>query len=122
MAGKLAGRPGHRMGREIGRRADDSHPDVRPDADRDHVLLYDVPEADAGIDAVRDDIGQGIVDDHIHPDIWMGRKEPRQDGHHDGRDRMLGGRDADGARQLPARCADRVHSGSDLIQCGAKRA
>ena len=41
MAGEFAGRPRHLMVGEIGWSADDGHPDVRPDADRDHVLFDD---------------------------------------------------------------------------------
>jgi hypothetical protein len=71
MAGEFAGRPRHLMVGEIGWSADDGHPDVRPDADRDHVLFDDVAEADAGVEAFRNDVGEIIIDDHIHPDIGM---------------------------------------------------
>ena len=93
---------------EIRRSADDGHPDIRPDTDRDHVLLDDVAETDAGIDAVRDDVGQVVVDDHVHPNIRVGRKEGRQDRHDDGRDRMLGRGDAKGAGGLPPQGAYRI--------------
>src|SRR6266568_1525893 len=97
---------------EIRRGADDGNPDVRPDPDCDHVLFDDVAEADAGVDPVRDDVGQVVVDDHIHLDVGMRRKESWQHRHHHGRDRVLGRRDADGAGRFPAQGANRVHPAS----------
>ena len=42
--------------------------------------------------------------------------------HHDGRDRMLGSRDANGAGRLAAQSADCIHAGGDVVQRGTQRA
>jgi len=91
----------------------------RPDADRD---FDDVAAADAGVEAFRDDVGEIVIDDHIHPDIGMRCQEAWQHRHDDCRDRMLGRGDADGTGRLPAQSADRIHPGGNILQCRAQRA
>jgi len=49
-------------GKEFGR-SDDRRTLPRADRDRDHVLCDDLPEADTGIEAVRDHVDQGVVQD-----------------------------------------------------------
>jgi hypothetical protein len=58
MACKVAGRPGRRVVGEIRQGADDGHPDVWPDPHCDHILFDNIAEADASVDAFRDNIGQ----------------------------------------------------------------
>ena len=53
--------------REIGRRADDRHAHVRADAHGDHVLGHLLAEANAGVVALGDDVGQAVVDDRSRP-------------------------------------------------------
>ena len=82
---------------EIGRRADDRRAHVRPDAHGDHVLRHHLAGANAGVEALGDDVGQAVVDHDLHLDVRIVRQKFRQRGPQDRPCRVLVRRDADGA-------------------------
>jgi hypothetical protein len=67
---------------------------------RDHILCHLLAEADARIVALRDDVGQAIVDDELDLDVRIARQQLRQCRPEDRFGRMLAGRDADRAGGL----------------------
>ena len=88
---------GRRPPREVRRRADDGHAQVRADAHGDHVLRHLLAEANAGVVALGDDVGQAIVDDELHLDVGIVRQQRRERRPEDRLGRVLARRDADGA-------------------------
>ena len=103
---------------EVSRRANDRHADVRTDAHGDHVLRHLLAQADTGVIALGDDIGQAVVDDDLHPDIGVVRQQLRQSGPEHRRGRVLARRDADGAGGLVAKLAQRGQLRFDLSSRG----
>ena len=101
---------------EVGGRADDRHPHVGADAHRDHVLRHLLAEADAGVVAPGDDVGQALVDVDLDGDVRIVGQQPRHRRPEDRPRRVLARIDADGARRLVAQRAQRRHLGLDLVE------
>jgi hypothetical protein len=59
--------------REVGRRTDERHPEIRPDANSDHVLVHLLAKAHAGIVALGHDVGQAVVIGDLDSDIRISR-------------------------------------------------
>jgi hypothetical protein len=57
--------------REVGGRADHSHPEVGADAHGNHVLGDELAGADAGIDLLRHDVSEAVVDDDLDVDVGV---------------------------------------------------
>ena len=70
MSGEVLGGFGGRT-RRIVRRGDHCHADVRSDANSDHVLRYLLAHAYAGVEALRDDVRETVVDDDFHLDVGI---------------------------------------------------
>ena len=104
---------------EIGRRADHGHAEIRPDAHRHHVLCHLFAEADAGVVALRDDVGEAVIDGELHLDIGVARQQLCQRGPEDRLRGMLADRDADGAGGLVAQLGQGGKLGVDLLEFGA---
>jgi hypothetical protein len=56
---------------EMERRADNPHAKVGTDANRNHVLCHLLAETNAGVVALRDDVGQAIVDVEFDLDVGI---------------------------------------------------
>ncbi len=62
---QIADRLGHALGVEIGFGGDENGLEGRGQAQRDHVLLHRLAEADAGVETLRDDVDERVVGVHL---------------------------------------------------------
>ena len=96
--------------------ADHRHAHLRADAHGNHVPRYLLAEADAGVIAFGDDVGQPIVDDDLDLDVGIVRQQLGQRGPENRLSRVLAGRDADRAGGLRAQFAESGQFGVDLLE------
>ena len=92
---------------EIAGCADHRHAKIRPDAHRDHVLCHLFAEANAGVVTLRDDVGETVVDVHLHLDVGISRQQFCQRRPEDRDGRMFGRGDAEGAGRLVSQLGQR---------------
>jgi len=101
---------------EIGGRADHREAQIRADPHRNHVLRHHLAGADAGIETPGHDVGQAILNDHLHLDVRIVRQKFRQGGPEERPHRMVVRRDAAGAGELFAQRAQRGQVRVDLVK------
>lgn len=77
---QIARTPGLRMCRKVGRGRDDRHAHWRPNRHGDHVLVYGVAQAYAGIEPVGHDVPKAIVDVELHLDVWIFQQQRGEPG------------------------------------------
>ena len=114
----------HRSGRglETQRRGGDDHAGVGRYADRDHVLLHLLAEAHAGVETLRNDIGQGGFRVQLDLDVGVVLEQLRQDGPEDRIDRVLARRDPEASRRLVPKFVQGREHGLDVADRRAERA
>jgi hypothetical protein len=83
---------------KVGRRADYRHAQVRADAHGDHVLVDALAEADAGMRAPGNDVGQAIVDVDLDGDVGIVPSKPFDSRPQNGLRRVVAG----GKSSVPA--------------------
>ncbi len=101
---------------EIGWRSDHRHAQVRADPHRDHVLRHLFAETDSGVVALRDDVGETVIDDELDLDVGIARQQRSQSRPQDGFGGMLARGDAERAGRLVAQRAERRQLALDLLQ------
>ena len=101
---------------EVGRRADNGHAHIRTDAHGDHVLGHLLAQAHACVVALRDDVGQAIVDDDLDMDVRIGPQQLRYGGPQDRLRGVLAGRDANGPGRLLAQLAQGGERRIDIVK------
>ena len=100
VVGQVLRRVRLRVGCKIGGRSDHRHAQIRPDAQRDHILGDLLAEANAGIEPFGDDVGQAGIDRQFDMDVRVAGQERLQNGPEDAVGGVLGGGDADRACRL----------------------
>lgn len=79
------------------------------------TAIMPLATANAGVEALSDNIRQPVVDKDLDFDVRIVAQEPRKLGQQDRIRRVFGGRDPDGAGRLLARFAHGGESGADLL-------
>jgi hypothetical protein len=64
---------GRGMPAEIRRRGNDGHAYLRPDRHGDHVLSDLLAQSHSRVVALRDNVGQAVVDNHFDMDVGIAR-------------------------------------------------
>lgn len=103
---------------EIPGRANHSHPHVRPNPYRNHVLGNVFPQPHAGVETLFDDIDHPVVGVDFHFDVGIVRQQLRQLRQQDGIGRMLGSRKPDIRRRFVAQFAQRCKVRFDAFELG----
>ena len=119
--GEVVGRLRLAAGSEVGGRADDRHAQVRSDANGDHVPRDLFAQANAGVVAAGDDVGQPLLHRDLDLDVRVVRQQPLQRRPEDGFGGVLAGGDADGAGGLGAERAERIKARVDLLERWVQR-
>ncbi len=101
---------------EIRGSADHRHARIGPDAHGDHVLRHLLAVPHAGIETLRDDIGQAVVADDLDLDVRIRAQKLCKLRQQDGVGRIFGGGEADGAFRLLAKLAQGREFGLDLLK------
>jgi hypothetical protein len=60
---------------KVRRRGDDGHAISRTDAHRDHVLRHLLPQADAGVEALRHDVREAPFDAQLDLEVGISGKQ-----------------------------------------------
>src|SRR5947208_199691 len=68
---------------EIGWRRDGGHLDFRSDPHCNHVAGNALPHSDAGVEALADNVAQGVVDDEVYLDVRVFAEEGSKRGPQD---------------------------------------
>ena len=116
MVVQILGCAGNASRREIARRTDHRQPQFARDADRDHILLDEFAELDAGIELAGDEIHRAGDGNDIQNDVGVSLgegRDARQQHHRRGRS---GHRDSQAPGRPAAKAAGVVQGVSDLIQ------
>jgi hypothetical protein len=121
MAGEVARRPRRGIKLEIGRRCDDRHAHVGRHAHGDHVFLDLLAEPHAGVEALRHDVGEGVVDADLDGDFRIVARQSGDGGVEHAVGGVLAGADADGAGRRVAQAADRRQRVGDAFEMRADR-
>ena len=107
------------MPREVRRRAGHHRAQRSAQRQRDHVACQPLAEADAGIDAIGDQVGERIVGDQVERDVGIGAQEVRQHRREQLVEQAVRRGDAQGTGRVVAVLAQRFHRAVDLGQRGA---
>ena len=103
---------------EVGWSANHCHADVRSDAHGDHVLRHLLAAANAGVEALVDDVGQAVVDDDLDLDVGILAQERHEFGPEDRVGDIVDGRDAGSCRRA---CRGTRSSAASSVSISSKR-
>ncbi len=102
---------------EVGRRADHGEALPWPERHRDHVLRHDFGEADAGVEAISDDVDQAPLGDDVDLHLRVAPQVFEHDRRHHLARRAGRGVDAQGAARRAAVAAGLLHRAADRAEC-----
>ncbi len=110
-----------RVSGEVGGRGNDGHAQVGADAHGDHVLLQTFAQAHPGIEALRHDVGEAVVEIDLDLQLRILGQHRLQPGPQNGVGGMPGRRDANEARRFVAQLTQGGEFAPDFLEPWRKR-
>ena len=117
---QILGCPRQALPLEVAWRRHDRHPEVRAHAHSDHVLRDLFTQPDSGVEVLRNNVAETVVEGQLDPDVGVLRKKALQPRQHHPLRGMFGAGDSDGTCRRFAQRRQRIDFGIDPLEGGTQ--